>query len=61
MTAQIQPAAGTIPTPPPSGVVSQTNGTVSAASTASGVVRNIYTSTSNPSGGMDGDVWLVYS
>jgi len=44
-----------------SGVVSQTNGTVTTASTSSGVVRNIYTSTSNPSGGMDGDVWLVYS
>lgn len=43
------------------GAVSQTNGTVTTASTSSGVVRNIFTSTSNPSGGMDGDVWLVYS
>jgi hypothetical protein len=23
-------------------------------------VRNIYTSTSAPSGGIDGDVWMVY-
>lgn len=42
------------------GVVSQTNGTVTTASTASGVVRNIYVSTSNPAGGSDGDVWLKY-
>lgn len=41
------------------GVV-QVNGTVTTASTSSGVVRNIYTSTSTPSGGMDGDVWLQY-
>ena len=40
--------------------VNQTNGTVTTASTSSGVVRNIYTSTIAPSGGMDGDVWLVY-
>lgn len=25
------------------------------------LVRNTYVSTSNPSGGMDGDVWMVYS
>mgnify|MGYP006273603725 CR=1 FL=1 len=43
-----------------SGYVSQTNGTVSSASTSSGVVRNIYVSTSSPSGGSDGDVWLKY-
>jgi hypothetical protein len=41
--------------------VAKVNGTVTTASTSSGVVRNIYTSTSNPSGGMDGDVWMVYS
>jgi hypothetical protein len=44
-----------------SGRVSVTNGTVTTASTSSGVVRNIYTSTSAPSGGMDGDIWIVYS
>lgn len=43
-----------------SGYVSQTNGTVTSASTASGVVRNIFTSTSSPTGGNDGDVWLKY-
>lgn len=41
--------------------VSQTNGTVTTASTSSGVVRNIYASTSAPSGGNDGDVWLKYT
>lgn len=43
-----------------SGVVSQTNGTVTTASTSSSVVRNITVSTSTPTGGNDGDVWLVY-
>lgn len=43
-----------------SGVVSQTNGTVTTASTSSSVVRNITVSTSAPTGGNDGDVWLVY-
>jgi hypothetical protein len=51
----------TIAAAAPTGVVSQTNGTVTTASTSSGVVRNIYTSTSNPTGGIDGDVWMVYS
>ena len=41
-------------------VVSRTNGTVTTASTSSTVVRNITLSTSEPSGGTDGDVWLVY-
>ena len=36
------------------------NGSVTTASTSSGVVRNIFTSTSNPTGGIDGDVWLKY-
>lgn len=45
---------------PTSTYVSQTNGTVTTASTSSGVVRNIYTSTSAPSGGIDGDIWVVY-
>jgi hypothetical protein len=43
------------------GAISQTNGTVTTSSVSLGVVRNIYTSTSNPSGGMDGDVWMVYT
>ena len=34
---------------------------VTTDSTSSGVVRNIYASTSNPTGGIDGDVWLKYS
>jgi hypothetical protein len=34
---------------------------VTSASTSSGVVRNIFASTSNPTGGIDGDVWLKYS
>jgi hypothetical protein len=33
---------------------------VTTASTSAGVVRNIFASTSNPSGGIDGDVWLKY-
>lgn len=40
--------------------VKKVDGAVTTASTASGVVRNIYTSTSNPTGGIDGDVWLKY-
>lgn len=43
-----------------SGVVAQLNGTVTEASTSSSVVRNITVSTSQPSGGLDGDVWMVY-
>ena len=43
-----------------SGVVSQTNGTVTTASTGSGVVRNIFVSTSAPTGGADGDIWVQY-
>jgi len=42
------------------GLVNQTNGTVSTASVSLGVVRNIWTSTADPSGGADGDVWLKY-
>jgi hypothetical protein len=40
--------------------IKRVNGSVTTASTSSGVVRNIYTSTSNPTGGIDGDVWLKY-
>ena len=47
---------------PSTSFVAQSNGTVSAASTSSGVVRNVWTSTSAPTSGQgaDGDVWLVY-
>lgn len=41
-----------------------TNGTVATAAVGSAVVRNITLSTAAPgtaSGGMDGDVWLVYT
>lgn len=41
--------------------VEKTNGTVTTASTSSTVVRNITVSTSTPSGGADGDVWLRYT
>jgi hypothetical protein len=34
---------------------------VTTASTSAGVVRNIFASTSNPTGGIDGDVWLKYT
>jgi len=40
--------------------VAQTNGTVATAATGSNVVRNITLSTATPTGGSDGDVWLVY-
>lgn len=42
-------------------VVSKTNGTVTTASTSATVVRNITLSTSAPSGGSDGDVWIKYT
>jgi len=59
--AQVLTSNGTTATwATPAAAVSQTNGTVTTASTSSGVVRNIYSSTSTPSGGMDGDVWLKY-
>lgn len=41
--------------------VEKVNGTVTTASTSSNVVRNITLSTSAPTGGNDGDVWLVYA
>ena len=40
--------------------VLETNGVVTTADTSSNVVRNITLSTSAPSSGSDGDVWLVY-
>lgn len=42
------------------GYVRQSNGTVTAASSSSNVVRNITISASPPSGGMDGDVWFIF-
>jgi hypothetical protein len=42
------------------GAVDKTNGVVTTASTSSGVVRNIYVSTNDPSGGSDGDIWVKY-
>jgi hypothetical protein len=42
------------------GKVDEVNGAVTTASTSATVVRNITLSTSEPTGGMDGDVWLVY-
>lgn len=43
------------------GKIDEVNGAVTTASTSSTVVRNITLSTSAPSGGADGDVWLVYT
>jgi len=40
--------------------VLETNGAVTTAATGSNVVRNITLSTAAPTGGSDGDVWLVY-
>lgn len=36
------------------------NTKVSTATTSDGVVRNVFVSTSDPSGGADGDVWVKY-
>ena len=43
--------------------VSQTDGTVTTATEASAVVRNITLSTATPGGaeGSDGDVWMIYT
>tara|TARA_R110000822_G_scaffold86391_4_gene201425 strand:- start:141 stop:779 length:639 start_codon:yes stop_codon:yes gene_type:complete len=41
--------------------VEKVNGTVTTAATGSTVVRNITLSTSDPSGGSDGAVWLKYT
>ena len=43
------------------GKVSETNGAVTTAATGSSVVRNITLSTAQPTGGSDGEVWLVYT
>lgn len=42
------------------GVVLRSNGSVTAASTTQGVVRNIWVSPNQPTGGAEGDVWLQY-
>ena len=41
--------------------VSRVDGTVTSANTSATVVRNITLSTSEPTGGIDGDVWLKYT
>lgn len=42
--------------------VNQSNGTVTTASTSLGVVRNVWVSTStSPTGGIDGDIWIAYT
>ena len=43
--------------------IKRVNGTVTTASTSSGVVRNMFASGANPSAsdGIDGDVWLKYT
>lgn len=43
------------------GKVDEVNGAVTTASTSLSVVRNITVSTDEPTGGSDGDVWLVYT
>jgi len=43
------------------GKVDESDGSVTQATAGSAVVRNITLSTSSPSGGSDGDVWLVYT
>ena len=48
-------------TPTGIGAVAASSGAVTLAPTNSTVVRNITVSTSTPSGGSDGDVWLKYS
>jgi len=48
---------------PVTAYVGQSNGTVSAASISSGVVRNVFTRTAAPTGsdGNVGDIWIVYA
>ena len=41
--------------------LNRVNGSVTTATASASVVRNITLSTSNPTGGNDGDVWMVYS
>lgn len=44
-----------------SGTAQFTSASVTSASTSSNVIRNITLSTSAPTGGSDGDVWMVYT
>lgn len=41
--------------------VSKVDGSVTTASSSSNVVRNITISTSDPIGGLDGDIWIKYT
>lgn len=41
--------------------INEVNGVVTTASTSLSVVRNITLSTSDPTGGIDGDVWFKYT
>jgi hypothetical protein len=41
--------------------LNRVNGSVTTATASASVVRNITLSTSSPTGGNDGDVWMVYS
>jgi hypothetical protein len=43
------------------GLVSRTNGSVTTAAVDQNVVRNVTLSTSDPTGGSNGDVWLKYT
>lgn len=43
------------------GKVDEVDGSVTTATAGSAVVRNITLSTATPTGGSDGDVWLVYT
>lgn len=58
-TPQLNPASLGITTTAIN-AVDRTNGFVTTASTSSGVVRNIFVSTNDPSGGVDGDIWVKY-
>jgi len=58
-TPQLNPASLGITTTAIN-AVDKTNGFVTTASTSSGVVRNIFVSTNDPSGGVDGDIWVKY-
>lgn len=44
-----------------SSYLDSTDASVTLATASASVVRNITLSTSNPTGGNDGDVWMVYS
>lgn len=60
-TGDTGPTGPTGPQGSTTGLVLQTNGTVTTADTTLTVVRNITLSTGDPTGGSDGDVWLKYT